>query len=193
MTVRFPIAPDAGAALKAPLGRAVREREAAALAGAQVEFVRELAGPAFAAREAAEAAYAGLLDAPGRPVQPEDRWCELMEVIDRPAGRRPPPGGQAEPSFEGGRRWPAPPAPLRTVWRLSVGYWRPVVPGRKASADLPQARAARRSGEAQALDAGALRAMAGQALRPIKPQQPLDIGLFEVPLPESPDQTIPDE
>lgn len=193
MTVAFPIAADAEAALKSPLGRAARQREAGALAGAAVAFVRELTGPAFATREAAEAAYPGLVDGPGGAVPPEDRWCELMEVLDQDRGGRPAPGGQAEPSFEGGRRWPEPRTRLKTVWRLSVGYWRLARPEEAPAGELPQARAARRSEEAQGLDAGALRAMARQSLQPIKPQQPLDIGLFEAPLPEAPGRTIPDE
>ena len=39
----------------------------------------------------------------------------------------------------------------------------------------------------------AKQAIAHQPLRPVKPQQPLDIGLFEVRLPESPDIVVPDE
>ncbi len=158
------------------------------LAGAEVAFVRELNGPEFAARSAAEAAYAGLVDVQGASgVQPEDRYCELMEVIgSRPSAA----GGQAEPVFQAGRRWPKPKSLLKTVWRLQVSYWRII--DRAAEPALPQARAARR-GEAQRLDAAALRSMASQPLQPVKPQQPLDIGLFEVVPPEAPHLLIPDE
>ena len=44
-----------------------------------------------------------------------------------------------------------------------------------------------------ALDAAQLRALARQPLRPVKPQQPLDAGLFEMPAPEAPHILIPDE
>ena len=190
MAVRYPVAASAEAALKSPQGRAARAREAAALSGRGVEFARELVGPEFETRDAAEAAYAGRIDAPGEgAVAPEDRYCDLVEVAARARGRLPQ-GGQAEPAFEAGRRWPRPKRTLRTVWRLSVGYWRPST--QAAAPALPQARAARR-GKAEDLDAAALRAMAGQPLQPVKPQQPLDIGLFEVRLPEAPHIVVPDE
>jgi hypothetical protein len=191
MTVSFPIAADAEGALKAPVGRAARQREAREAAGEAVSFVRELTGPAFASREAAEAAYAGHLDGPGATIAPEDRYCELMEVAS-PEIRRRRLGGQAEPTCEDGRRWPKPPEPLPTVWRLSVSYWRTCQP-EPAEADLPQARAARRREGGGALEPSALRRMAAQALQPVKPQQPLDIGLFERRLPEAPDVIVPDE
>ena len=189
MSVRFPVAPSAEAAMQAPKGRAVREREALGFAGGfKVEFVRELTGPAFATREAAEAAWPDAVDRKGAPaVQPEDRFCELMEVLE-PDARR---GGQAEPTFEAGSRWPKPKRLLGTVWRLQVSYWRIIDPA--AEPVLPQARAARKSAEAQALDAKTLRSMASQPLQPVKPQQPLDIGLFEYSPPEAPHLTIPDE
>ena len=189
MSVRYPVAVNAEAALRAPNGRAVREREALALAsGLEVEFVRELVGPVFATREAGEAAWPEVIDRPGAPgVQPEDRFCELMEVLE-PAARQ---GGQAEPVFTAGSRWPKPRRQLKTQWRLQVSYWKIVDPAARPA--LPQARAARRKPEAQDLDAKSLRAMASQPLQPFKPQQPLDIGLFEYALPEAPHLIIPDE
>ena len=188
MSVRYPIARDAEAALKAPAGRAVREREAAVAAGEPVAFVRELTGPVFATRDAAEAAWAAVIDREGAAlVAPEDRFCELMEVL-APEARA---GGQAEPVFEAGSRWPKPRRRLDTQWRLQVSYWK--IGGEEARAALPQARAARRSGVAQGMDAKALRALAHQPLQPMKPQQPLDIGLFEFSPPEAPHLTIPDE
>jgi hypothetical protein len=51
----------------------------------------------------------------------------------------------------------------------------------------------RRKSEAALLNAAELRALARQPLRPVKPQQPLDVGLFEVPAPEAPHILIPDE
>ena len=189
MSVRYPVAMNAEEALEAPRGRAVREREALALApGLKVEFARELAGPVFTTREAAEAAWPGLVDRAGAPgVQPEDRFCELMELIE-PEARL---GGQAEPSFEAGSRWPRPRRLLKTQWRLQVAYWRIVDPA--AEPALPQARTARHRPEGEALDPKALRALAKQKLAPVKPQQPLDIGLFEYTPPEAPHLTIPDE
>ena len=190
MSVRFPIAANAEEALRAPKGRAERAREALARAdGAEVEFVRELVGPEFATREAAEAAWPDLVDRPGAPaVQPEDRFCELMEVIERDAKAG---GGQAEPTFEAGSRWPKPRRLLKTVWRLQVSYWKMIDPS--AQPKLPQARSARKREEAQGLDAKALQAMARQPLQPVKPQQPLDIGLFEFSPPDAPHLIIPDE
>ena len=190
MSVLYPIAATAEEELKAPKGRAERAREALALAGgAEVEFVREFTGPTFATREAAEAAWPDVVDREGAPaVQPEDRFCELMETIaPDPKGGR----GQAEPTFAAGSRWPKPRRLLKTAWRLQVSYWKVVDPA--ALPKLPQARAARKSDDAQALDAKALRAMAHQPLQPVKPQQPLDIGLFEYSPPEAPHLTIPDE
>jgi hypothetical protein len=189
MSVRYPVAMNAEEALKGPRGRAVREREALALApGLKVEFVRELTGPVFASREAAEAAWPDVVDRAGAPaLQPEDRFCELMELIE-PAARR---GGQAEPSFQAGSRWPKPRRLLKTQWRLQVAYWKIVDPA--AEPALPQARKARRTHEGEALDPKALRALAKQKLAPVKPQQPLDIGLFEYSPPEAPHLTIPDE
>jgi hypothetical protein len=192
VSVRYPIAANAEEALKAPKGRAVREREASALAGHDVAFTREYAGPAFATRAAAEAAYAGRVDAEaGARVAPEDRFCELIEVIEAEPKRAKSEafGGQAEPVNQAGRRWPQPKRLLKTVWRLSIGYWKIV--DKAAEPALRQAREARRSGEAH--DAAALRAMARQPLAPVKPQQPLDIGLFEMVPPEAPHLTIPDE
>jgi hypothetical protein len=190
MSVRYPLGSNAEDALKGSGGRAAREREAVALAGMAVEFARELTGPEYESRAAAEAAYAGRVDAAGAPaVAAEDRFCDLVEVAARTAGKLPR-GGQAEPVCEGGRRWSSPKRSLKTVWRLSVGYWRPR--SQSSEPDLPQARAARRNG-AEALDPAALRALARQPLQPVKPQQPLDIGLFEVRPPEAPHIVMPDE
>jgi hypothetical protein len=191
MSVLYPVAANAEAALVAPLGRAARESEAALLAAGEVEFVTEPAGPAFASYEAALDAYAGRVDdeRPGcGPVQAQDRYCALREVIAPDAGRAPRP---LKPSYRAGRRWPEPKPPPPTVWRLSVSYWRVVDAARFAQ--LQQARKARRAAGAEALDAKTLRALSQQPLRPVRPQQPLDVGLFEVSPPEAPHIIMPDE
>ena len=196
MSILYPVAANAEAALARPEGRAAREREAILLAGAPVSFVTEATGPAFASREAALDAFAGKLDdmRPGRGVSvpPEDRYCVLAERVE---GLAPAP---VEPAFVRGRRWPKPPARApRTVFRLIVSYWRI---GEVAAAEpelgpsaADQARALRRKSEAAMLNAAELRALARQPLRPVKPQQPLDVGLFEAPAPEAPHILIPDE
>jgi hypothetical protein len=166
MSVLYPVAASAEEALSRPCARAAREREAATAAAAEVAFVTELAGPAFATREAALDAYSGRLDDERRTVgmPPEDRWCALVELAaDRPA----------------------------TVWRLSVSYWR--IGGAARPTPLDQARAVRRNAEATALPAQALRALARQPLQAVRPQQPLDIGLFETRPPEAPHIVMPDE
>jgi hypothetical protein len=192
--ILYPVAANAEAALARPQGRAAREREAHALAGAPVRFVTEPTGPGFASREAALDAYAGRLDdaRPGRSVTvaPEDRYCALAPRIEQAAS----PGARlapVEPAFEGGRRWPKAAGRGPIVFRLMISYWKLG----EAAAETPdeQARAMRRRAEAAALDAGQLRALAQQPLRPFKPQQPLDAGLFEMPAPEAPHILIPDE
>ena len=70
-----------------------------------------------------------------------------------------------------------------------VSYWR--IGSAERPIDAPQARKARRS--KQSLAPETLQAIARQPLRPVEPQQPLDIGLFEVRLPENPDIVVPDE
>ncbi|HZZ87819.1 MAG TPA: hypothetical protein VFE13_05735, partial [Caulobacteraceae bacterium] len=79
------------------------------------------------------------------------------------------------------------------VFRLVISYWRLADAEAEAEAAAEQARALRRRSEAAALDAVQLRALAHQPLRPVKPQQPLDAGLFEMPAPEAPHILIPDE
>jgi hypothetical protein len=192
VSILYPVAASAEAALARPRGRAAREREAAALAETSVSFVTETTGPAFATREAALDAFAGRLDDPrpghGVLVAPEDRYCALAERIE---GAAAPP---VEPAFARGRRWPKPPArPARTVFRLTVSYWRIGEAASEPALTPEQARAMRRRSEAARLNAAELRALAQQPLRPVKPQQPLDVGLFEAPAPEAPHILIPDE
>ena len=174
--ILYPVAANAELAMAGPLGRAAREREAMGVAGEAVVFTTDPVGPAFAAREAAAQAYAG-------PVG--ENWARLAEQI-LPGQKLSP----VKPVYADGRRWPAPTStPPRTAWRLMVSYWRIATAERPIEA--PQARAARRTRAAP--DGETLRAMARQPLRPIEPQQPLDIGLFEVRPPDAPHIVMPDE
>lgn len=197
--ILYPVAHSAEAALSRPLGRAARAKEAQAAAGGPVDFRSEPAGPAFPTREAALDAYAGRLedDRPGRltTLAPEDRFLRLIQVAapapDGAARGRARLPGPVRPAFQDGRRWPAPQAAPATAWRVTVSYWKLV--SAEEAADLPQARKARRDAAGPELDRDRLRALAGQPLRATRPQQPLDIGLFERRLPENPDIVVPDE
>ena len=189
--ILYPVAATPEQALSQPLGRAAREREAAAAAGEAVVFAAEVTGPAFATREAALDAYQGRVedDRSGFTPAVEDRWCKLAEHAVSEGGRAAA-LGPVQPTFEDGRRWPKPPeAPPRTVWRLVVSSWR--IASAERPLEAPQARQARR--QRRSLDPDALRAIARQPLRPVEPQQPLDIGLFEARLPENPSIVVPDE
>lgn len=192
--ILYPLATTPDDALAAPLGRAAREREAQSLAGEPVQFVSGLAGPTYASRDAALDALAGRVedDRPGRMVQVaiEDRFCRLTEVTT--ARRAPAPVATVNRE---GRRWPTPPVAPPTVWRLSVSYWRPVsaAPATETpDVEHPQARRARRLKTTEA-EPETLKALSRQPLRAFKPQQPLDIGLFEYRLPENPNIVMPDE
>jgi hypothetical protein len=185
--ILYPLAANAEQALSRPLARAAREAEARRRAGEAVAFTTDAVGPAFATREAALDAYRGRVEdeRTGAMPEPEDRYCRLVEQVADGAPRP----RQVEPSFADGHRWPQPPPAPRTVWRLSVSYWR--IASAERPLDAPQAREARRS--KQALDPDTLRTIARQPLRPTQPQQPLDIGLFETRPPEAPHIVMPDE
>lgn len=195
MTILYPVAANVDAALTAAVGFAARERTALDLAGGEeVAFVTEAVGPAFESREAALDAYAGKLD-DERPdkrfaVAPEARWCELRPVAaDRVPRKKKP----VQPSMKDGRRWPAPDAGVKpALWRLSVSYWR-IGKGLPMGEALRSAREMRRDPSADGLQPKVLRQLADQPLRPFRPQQPLDIGLFERRLPENPEIVVPDE
>jgi len=188
--VLYPVAATAEEAFATPMGRAAREREAIALAGEKVAFVTEQVGPVYASRDAALDALAGRVedDRPGRTVllAPEDRVLVLVQ--QSAADRRMKP---VKPVFKEGRRWPEPSPPPPTVWRAMISNWR--IGGAAArSGPQDQARQARRSGRRE-IDPQTLRAFTRQPLRAVKPQQPLDIGLFETRLPEAPHIVVPDE
>jgi len=188
--VRYPIAENAEAALGAPLGRAAREREAREVAGEEVVFTTEQTGPGFPTEEAAAKAWRGRVEDPagGAGPGPEDRFCTLREVMAEGAGRPPRP---QKPVMRAGRRWPQPRStPPQVVWRLSVSYWRIAT---AAEIRLDQARQARRDRAAASLTPDRLKVLAHHPLRPFKPQQPLDIGLFETRAPENPDIILSDE
>jgi hypothetical protein len=188
--ILYPVAETAEAALHAPRGHAARESEARAHHG-EVRFVTEIAGPAFATREAALDAYAGRVEdeRPGRAQPaPEALWVRLAPVSS--ADGRPVRKAPAKPVYRDGRRWPAAAAAAPTLWRLAVSYWK-----LQTAADQPTApaRNLRRTEDGRELDARALAALTRQPLQPVKPQQPLDIGLFEFRLPEAPNTIVPDE
>lgn len=178
--ILYPVATNAEQALSRPLARAARESEARRRAGEAVAFATDPVGPAFATREAALDAYAGRLDDERTGAGPaaEDRYCSLVEQVAEGAPRP----KAMHPTYADGHRWPALPRAPKTVWRLSVSYWRLGTADRPLEA--PQARQARKAG--QDLDPDTLRAIARTPLRPTKPQQPLDIGLFETRPPEAP-------
>ena len=187
--ISYPVAGNAEQALSRPLGRAVREREALGLAGQAVVFTTDAMGPAFATYEAALDAYKAFVEneRTGAAPEPQDRYCRLAEQVVVQPGQRLEP---VEPIFEDGRRWPKPPTQgPRTAWRLMVSYWRFATAGRPI--EPPQARKARRA--RQPLDSETLRDIARQPLRPVEPQQPLDIGLFEIRPPDAPHIVMPDE
>src|SRR5438128_1712730 len=117
MSVLYPIAATAEAALAQPVGRAARESDAVAAASGAVEFVSDAVGPAFASYEEAVGVYRSRIE-----TGPEDRYCALREVIDPGAGRRT--LRPVKPSYRDGRRWPEPKPPPATLWRLSITYWR---------------------------------------------------------------------
>jgi hypothetical protein len=185
--ILYPVAANAEQALSRPLGRAGRMSDARRRAGEDVVFATDAVGPAFATRTAALDAYPGRVDddRTGSTPDPEDRYCRLIEQVAEGAPRPP----AVEPTYADGQRWPPPHRPPQTVWRLSISYWRIATAERPLEA--PQARQARKS--KQGLTPDTLQAIARTPLRPVKPQQPLDIGLFEIRPPDAPHIVMPDE
>ncbi len=184
--VLYPIAANAEAALSRPLARAARAGEAQVLADGAVRFVQEMVGPGFDSREAALSAFAGRVEAEGAPViAPEDRYCQLREVVATPvpAGART--SMPLKPVYRDGRRWPTPRARPKTVWRLTISYWRILTED--------EARPVAEATAAEAATLAAVRARMERPMMSLKPQQPLDIGLFEFRPPEAPHIVMPDE
>ena len=180
--VLYPVARNAEAALSRPLGRAARAGQAEGLAHTPVKFAQEMVGPGFDSREAALAAFAGRVDDErGGGLAAEDRYCLLREVVADSSTL----GGKGSvplrPIYRDGRRWPTPRATPKTVWRLSISYWR-VLAEDEAKAEPP-----RREPSAD------VRARLERPMMSFKPQQPLDIGLFEFRPPEAPHIVMPDE
>jgi hypothetical protein len=192
--VRYPIAASAEEALASALGHAEREREAQRLVGKPVAFVSQDMGPEFDSRDAAVEAWRDQLT----DLAPEEMWRKVRETVAPISSRMPGPK-QLTPTYEGGKRWPAPPPRPKTIWRLNITFWRPIVVQTEAPAPLiapqtgPQARKLRRDPEAERLDSASLRALAEQPLRPQRLQKGLDIGLFEIRAPEDPNRLIADE
>ena len=193
--ILYPVAADAAQAFAAPKGRAARERDAAALAGEAVAFLTEPLGPVYATREAALDALAGRVDddRAGRiaTLAAEDRFIQLTEMAAPRGGKRTRAPAPVAPTFADGHRWPAPAPPPPTVWRAMISYWRIGGAPLRHAGDA-QARQARRKG-GEEIDGDTLRALTRQPLLAVKPQQPLDIGLFETRLPEAPHIVVPDE
>ena len=188
MTLRFPVAPNADAALQAPLGFAMRELEARALVdGATVKFVVEWVGPVWPDLAAAEAAFATRL------AGKSGDWWSLKPVIAPPPGARLRKPAPIKPNFKDGRRWPILSELEKPVtgWRLSIRYWRVG----EDVVDRPKgpARRLRRDPAASSLEAESLRLLAEQPLQALMPQRALDIGLFEFHPPDQPYLVIPDE
>lgn len=183
--ILYPVAETAEQALHAPRGFAEREREAQGVAGAAVRFVSEAVGPAFTREAEVHAAFEHAPHAPGD-------WKTVRPIA---AGSKPRP--PAKPTNRNGHRWPLQTQPKPGVptvlWRLSVSYWRVVQESYAPPVPAGAARRVRRDRAAEGLDPRFLQALAHQPLRPIDPQRPLDIGLFERRLPEAPHIIVPDE
>ena len=126
----------------------------------------------------------------GRPVIIPACFILMACLVSCSAPRQtPPPPLPAGPSRQG-QPAPEPPPPPRTVWRVQVDFWRPA--SRTPAILQAQARHVRKRAQAD-VSGDDLSAFARQPLRPVRPQQPLDIGLFEVRAPENPDRLLPDE
>jgi hypothetical protein len=187
--IAYPIAtdaPDVLTRLKAgTLARAVREKEAEMTADARVAFVTEPAGPVFETKDAALAAYAGLLNDDNRFCQLVCRPREVKRLASKPL----------KPIFKDGERWPKK-EPVATVWQLSVSYWKILTIAQIRAAGLPpvgQARHLRKKSTGKDLTPEEIIALSQSPLLAARPQKALDFGLFDFPLPENPGIIIADE
>lgn len=176
MTISYPVAATADAALASPEGVAEREKAAAALAGGPVLFAVEAVGPVYASREALQESQGAAL---------AKSYVQVRPVL--PGPRREPP---ARPANADGRRWPRERAVPPPHWRLSISYWK--ILGSAPQPSLP-ARTLRTRPDGEGLTAEELAALSRQPLQPIQPQRALDIGLFEIRPPDAPHLLIPDE
>jgi len=181
----FPIAKNAAEALSAlkagTTARAMREREAEAMAGARVAFVSESTGPVYERREDAVSAVGSVVDDPA---------CTLVARMKTPAKTAKTP---LQPVFRDGRRWPEVKAPSAAVWQMSVSYWKVLDEARRpAAVSGKPARALRRKG-GETLSPEEVLGLADSPLLPLRPQKALDFGLFDFPLPENPAIIIADE
>lgn len=131
--------------------RAARESEAVATSGKSVQFVSEVLGPKFDTENAAldyyGAQYPKLLEdaRPGSRFTPEaaDRFARLMCRAEPIKSAK-----RTTPVMTQGQRWPSPAKPVKSVWQLSLSYWK-IIPKRvaKPAASLEpyiQARAVRK-------------------------------------------------
>ncbi|MGA9659078.1 MAG: hypothetical protein WBQ60_08275 [Asticcacaulis sp.] len=197
----YPIAIDAHEALSllrsGAARRAVREKEAEQAAGSRTALVTQSVGPLFDTREAALSAYAGLIedDRPDRAFVPadSDRVCKLVCRPKEEAKRK---TKHLKPEFAHGTRWPKPKTPAETVWQLSISYWKILTKAQAKAAGLPpvgQARHLRKKATGKDLTPAEISALSQGPLMAARPQKPLDIGLFDFPLPENPSIIIADE
>ena len=190
--ILYPVADTAEAALHTPRGFAARAREAELLADSPVDFVTEAVGPAFVTREAALEAYCERRTSrrEAATIRLATRGVKLTPVA-APQGQRSAARSPVRPTYANGRRWPEPEASAAVLWRLSVSFWR--LREKIEAPPLDAARQMRREEAGRELRGPVLSALARQPMRAVKPQQPLDIGLFETRPPEAPDTIIADE
>lgn len=187
MNIAYPIANDAHDALArmkaGTAGVAAREKEAETLSGARVAFVTQSIGPLYETQDEALKVYGGLIG----------EVCQLTARIKAPAGRKT--KGMA-PEFKDGERWPKRPAPIATVWQLSVSYWKIISDTRAATTSeklTDQARHLRKTAKGQTLTPEELLALTQSPLVAAKPQKALDFGLFDFIPPDNPGIVIADE
>ncbi|MDC7676911.1 hypothetical protein [Asticcacaulis machinosus] len=203
-SVRYPIALHGIDVLNSwaskGFARAARESEAMAESGKSVQFVSEVLGPQFETEAAAldyySAQYPQLLEdaRPGSRFTPDaaDNFARLMCRAEPVKSAK-----RTTPAMTGGQRWPTPAKPAKSVWQLSVSYWK-IIPKRvaKPAASLEpyvQARAVRKKALGQALTPEEVQALAANPLMSYRPQKALDIGLFEFIPPDNPSIIIADE
>jgi hypothetical protein len=195
----YPIARDGHDALiqlrAGATRRAMRERDAEAMAGGRVAFVSEATGPVYERREDALDAYAGLVedDRSGRLFSPapENAVCVLTCRLKSPVAR----GRAVTPVFRDGERWPKMARPAEPVWQLSVSYWKMLgaSAAKAGTATGDQARKLRKSARGGELTPDEVQGLADTPLVPLRPQKQLDYGLFDFIPPDNPGIVIADE